>query len=350
MTNRLSEPTGASGQPAQSMDVTTAQSRRAAPVTYTDVRIKGEALTVPSVEIGGRTVVTTGKWLRVAAVRDEELVEGDTVADPESFIARLKESGLKADLFTFAQRVPDVTPKHGYHIEWENAAALPIASRAHWWTAQTEYSIRKGVNRAKKLGVTVTVADFNDQLVEAICRIYNETPVRQGKAFWHYRKDYQSIRQALATYLDRSLFIGAYHDGELIGFMKTTSVNGTATVTQILSAKRHFDKRPNNALIAKAVEMCESLRMSHLIYGSFVYYDSNSPLTEFKRRSGFENVPLPRYYVHLTVRGRIALKLRLHRGLAGNIPRPLFRQFLKIRSLWYARRSKPAKKNGEECR
>ena len=71
MTNRLSEPTGASGQPAQSMDVTTAQSRRAAPVTYTDVRIKGEALTVPSVEIGGRTVVTTGKWLRVAAVRDE---------------------------------------------------------------------------------------------------------------------------------------------------------------------------------------------------------------------------------------------------------------------------------------
>ena len=346
MTDRPSEATvEASGQAAQSMDVTRAQSRQAAPVVHTEVRIKGEALSVPSVEIGGRTVITTGKWLRVAAVRDEELVEGDTVADPESFISRVRESGLKADLFTFAQRLPDVTPKHGYHIEWENAAVLPITSCAHWWKAQAEYSIRKGVNRAKKLGVTVTVADFNDQLVEAICRIYNETPVRQGKAFWHYGKDYQSIRRALATYLDRSLFIGAYHDGELIGFMKTTSVNGTATMTQILSAKRHFDKRPNNALIAKAVEICESQRMSHLIYGSFVYYDPDSSLTEFKRRSGFEAVPLPRYYVPLTVKGKIALKLGLHRGVAVNVPRPLFRRFLKIRSLWYARRSKAAKEN-----
>ena len=184
------------------------------------------------------------------------------------------------------------------------------------------------------------MADFNDQLVGAICRIYNETPIRQGKAFWHYGKDYQSIRRALATYLDRSLFIVARHGGELIGFMKTTSVNGTATMTQILSAKRHFDKRPNNALIAKAVEICESQRMSHLIYGSFVYYDPDSSLTEFKRRSGFEPVPLPRYYVPLTVKGRIALKLGLHRGVAANVPKPLFRQFLKIRSLWYARRSK----------
>jgi hypothetical protein len=102
----------------------------------------------------------------VAAVRDEELVEGDTAGDAEAFILRLRESGLKADLFTFAQRLPDVKPKHGYHFEWENATAIPITSCAHWWMAQTEYSVRKGVNRAKKLGVTVTVADFNDQLVE----------------------------------------------------------------------------------------------------------------------------------------------------------------------------------------
>lgn len=331
MTDRPSETTTqASGQPERSMDVTAPQSHETSPVVNTEIRIKGEVLSVPSVEIHGRTLITTGKWLRVAAVRDEDLVEGDNIADAESFISRLRESGLKADLFTFAQRLPDVTPKHSYHIEWEDAAALPIKSCAHWWQVQTEYSIRKGVNRAKKLGVTVTVADFNDQLVEAICHIYNETPVRQGKAFWHYGKDCQAIRRALATYLDRSLFIGAYHDGELIGFMKTTFVNGTATMTQILSAKRHLDKRPNNALIAKAVEICDSQRMSHLIYGSFVYYDPDSTLTEFKRRSGFEGVPLPRYYVPLTVKGRIALKLGLQRGVAGNVPRVLFRQFLKL--------------------
>ena len=70
-----------------------------------------------------------------SAVSDEELVEGDTVADSESLISSLRERGLKAALFTFAQRQLHVTPESGYHIEWENAAALPITSSVHWWKA-----------------------------------------------------------------------------------------------------------------------------------------------------------------------------------------------------------------------
>lgn len=312
-------------------------------IRLTEIRVKGEALSVPSVQIDGRTVITTGKWLKIAAVRDEDLIEGDTVADPASFISRLKESGLNADIFTLAQRLPDAAPKHTYPLEWENVAALPITTFSHWWKDCTEYSIRKGVNRAKRLGVVAKLAEFNDELVKAICSIYNETPVRQGKAFWHYGKDFQSIKRALATYLERSIFIGAYFQDELIGFMKITSVNSTATITQILSAQKHFDKRPNNAMIAKAVEFCEAGRKSPFIYGSFVYYDPNSTLTEFKRRNGFESVPLPRYYIPLTLKGRIALKLGLHRGVAGNVPRPIFKLFLKIRSFWYARKLKAIK-------
>ena len=45
--------------------------------------MKGKAVSVPSVQIDGRTVITTGKWLKIAAVQDEELVEGETVADPD---------------------------------------------------------------------------------------------------------------------------------------------------------------------------------------------------------------------------------------------------------------------------
>jgi hypothetical protein len=300
--------------------------------------VKGKAVSVPSAQIDGRTVIATGRRLKIAAVRDEDLMECETVRDPARFVSQLKDTGLNADLFTFAQRMPDAAPKHSYHIEWENAAALPITTFSDWWKERTEYSIRKGVNRAKKAGVVVKVAEFNDELLRGILAIYNETPVRQGKAFWHYGKDLQTIRGELAAYLDRSFFIGAYHEGELIGFIKITSVNGTATITQILSAKKHFEKRPNNALIAKAVEICESRRLSPLIYGSFVYYDPDSSLTAFKRRNGFEPVALPRYYIPLTLKGRVALKLGLQRGLAGNIPTPLFRAFLKIRKSWYAHR------------
>ncbi len=309
-------------------------------IANTEIRVKGKALLVPSVQIDGRTVITTGKWLKVAAVRHEDLVEGDTVADPDSFVSQLKKSGLKADLFTFAQRLPDSIPRYSYHREWENAAAIPITNFSHWWKECTEYSIRKAVNRAKKLGVVARVAEFNDEFVEATCPIYNEIPVRQGKAFWHYGKDFQTIKHELATYLERSIFIGAYYQDELIGFMKITWVGTTGTITQILSAKRHFDKRPNNALIAKAVEICEVEGKSHFIYGSFVYYDPNSSLTEFKQRNGFEPVLLPRYYIPLTFKGRIALKLGLHRGIAANTPTPILRQFLKLRRVWSARKLK----------
>ena len=313
-------------------------------IAPTEIRVKGKTVFLPSVQIDGRTVIASGKWIRIAAVFDEELIEGNTVADPESFVCDLKKSGLKADLFTFAQRLPEKTPRYGYHREYDNAAAIPITTFAHWWKESTEYSIRKGVNRAKKLGVVTRVAEFTDEFVEATCPIYNEIPVRQGKAFWHYGKDFHAIKRELGTYLERSTYIGAYHLDELIGFMKIVWVGTTGTIMQILSAKKHFDKRPNNSLIAKAIEICESKGKSHFIYGSFVYYDPNSSLTEFKRRNGFEAVPLPRYYIPLTIKGKLALKLGLHRGIAANTPTPILRQFLKLRRMWSARRLKAAER------
>ncbi len=310
----------------------------------TDIRIKGKTLFVPSVQVEGRTVITNGKWLKVAAVRHEDLVEGDTVTDPDRFLAQLKKSGLKADIFTFAQRAPDGIPRYRYHKEWENVASISITTFEHWWKECTEYSIRKAVNKANKLGVVSRVVAFSDEFVEATRPIYNEIPVRQGKAFWHYGKDFQTIKHELGDYLDRSIFIGAYHQNELIGFIKMAWVGTTATITQILSMKKHFDKRPNNALIAKAIEICVSEGKSHFLYGSFVYHDPNSTLTEFKQRNGFEALPVPRYYIPLTAKGTAALKMGLHRGIAANTPTPILRQFLKLRRLWTARRLKSDEK------
>ena len=307
---------------------------------------KGRHLVVPAVEIEKRTVIATGKWLKVATLRDEELIaKASLFEDPNRFVSLLKDSELGADLFTFGQRVPDCTPKYDYTTEWENAAAIPITDFLHWWKERAEYSIRKAVNRANKSGVSVTVAEFNDKLIEAICRIYDETPVRQGKLFWHYKKDFNLVKRELATYLDRSIFIGSVYDDELIGFMKITWVGTTGTITQILSMKRHFDKRPNNAMIAKAVEVCAAKGKSHFIYGSYVYYDPNSSLTEFKRRNGFEAIPLPRYYIPLTLKGRVALKLGLHRGLTANMPKSMIKAFLKARKVWIERRVR----NGENA-
>jgi hypothetical protein len=302
-------------------------------VDLSEIRIAGKTLQVPSVEICGRTVVTRGKRIKTAQIKDEQVVEGVSVEDPESFIARIKQSGLNADIFTFTQRSPEGAPKHDYHFEWDNWAAIATTSFKNWWENRLPQESRKNVRRAAKRGVTVRIVPFDDDLVEGVHRIYNETPVRQGKRFWHFGKDSETVRRELATYLDRTTFIGAYCNQELIGFLKMVRVNRVATVFHILSLNTHHDKRPMNALIAKAVEFCEQEGMTHFIYGQFVYGNKHqSSLLEFKRRNGFEQIKYPRYYVPLTVKGQVFVRLKLYKGPGGLLPEPVLQRVLSCRA------------------
>ncbi len=302
-------------------------------VEQTEIRISGKTLYVPSTEICGRTVVVTGKWIKTAQIKDEELVQGVPVEDPESFITKLKESELKADVFTFTQRPPEIIPKYDYRFEWDNWAAVPTTCFKDWWENRLPQESRKNVRRAAKRGVVVRVVPFDDDLVKGIHKIYNETPIRQGKRFWHFGKDLDTLRRELATYLDRSEFIGAYWNKELIGFLKMVYVGRVATLFHIISMNEHYDKRPMNALIAKAVEFCEQKGTSHFIYGQFVYGNKHqSSLLEFKRRNGFEQINFPRYYVPLTVKGRLLVRLKLYKGLGGLVPEPILQTVLSSRA------------------
>jgi len=302
-----------------------------------EIRIAGKTLYVPSTDICGRTVVVTGKWIRTAQIKDEDVVEGVTVEDPDLFIIKLKESKLKADVFTFAQRPPEVTPKFNYHSEWDNWAAIPTTSFKDWWENLPQES-RKNVRRAAKRGVVVKVTPFDYDLVKGVHRIYNRILVRDGRPFWHFGKDVETVRRGLATYPDRSEFIGAYWGEELIGFVKMVYVDDVAMLFHLISMDEHYDKRPANALIAKAAEVCEQKGISHLIYTKFIYGNKRrSSLVEFKRRNGFQQVNFPRYHIPLTLRGKLFIWLRLYRGFSGLIPEPILQPLLSLRAWYYKR-------------
>jgi hypothetical protein len=302
--------------------------------------VKGKPVSVPSAQIDSRTVIVTGRRLKIAAVRDEDMVEGETVRDPARFVSQLKGTGLNADIFTFAQKLPHTAPKYAYHLEWENFAVIPITTFSDWWEKRVEPSVRRAVRKAAKCGVTVKRAEFDDALVEGIVNINNETPIRQGKPFWHFQKSFNAVKDENSTYAERNTFLGAYYEGELIGFVRLTQVDAVAGIIQLLTKMKHFEKRPANALVAKAVEISEQTGVRYLMYRNYIYNDPKSSLTEFKRRNGFEQVLLPRYYIPLTLKGRIALILGLQRGLVQRIPKPLLSRLLRIRSLWYARKLK----------
>ena len=65
-------------------------------------------------------------------------------------------------------------------FEWDNAAVIPITTYSEWLEKRIESSVRRAVKKAVKSGVTVRIAEFNDDLVRGIVNINNETPIRQG--------------------------------------------------------------------------------------------------------------------------------------------------------------------------
>lgn len=320
-------------------------------MSYTEIRVKGKPVSVPSAQVDGRTVITTGKWLKMATVHDEDLVEGETVGDPGLFIRSLKKTELKADIFTFSQKPDDPSPKYSYHVEWDNIAVIPISKFTDWWENHVESSVRRAVRKATKAGLVVKVAPLDDDFVTGIVNINNETPIRQGRRFWHFQKSHSEVKLENSTYAERNVFLGAYYENELIGFVRMTYAGKVANIVQLLSMMKHYDKRPANALIAKAVEVCEQDGISHLMYYNYIYNDPKSSLTEFKRRNGFQQVLLPRYYIPLTLKGRIALGGGLHKALAKHLPTPLVTWLLKMRNRWYEHRVKADKPVvlGKQC-
>lgn len=290
-----------------------------------------------STVIDGLPVRVSKKWIKVAAIYDEDWLPGQVVNNPESFISQLRKSRLEADIFTFAQKIPDTKPKYRYPMEWDNVAAIPITTYADWWK-QVSTDMRKDVKRAEKRGIVVKEVEFSDEIVRGVVEINNETPIRQGRPFVHYGKSFEVVNKEYSTYLDTCEFLAAYYEGELVGIIKMVYVGDLACIMEILSKTAHHDKRPVNALISKAVEVCEKKGKSYLTYGPFFYGNKKkSSFVDFKRRNGFLRIIFPRYYIPLTLKGKIAIKLKLQRGWIGILPGFLISFLVDLRSKMYRR-------------
>lgn len=302
-----------------------------------EISVKGQWVRVPALKADGRHLVATGKWIRTASIHDEGWLERPC-ADPQPYVAALQSlsSHLKADIFTFAQRLPDLTPRHPFPMEWDNVAAIRLDDPDKWWDGLPQ-AARKNVRRAQKRGLTTSVTTLNDDLIRDIVSINDESPMRQGKPFYHYGKDFESVKRDYSSFSDRVEFVCARFDGELIGFIQLVYMGNVAAVLEIMVKTAHYDKRPANALIEKAVRHCAEKGMSHLTYGKYVYGNkgADNPLTEFKARNGFEEFRVPRYYVPLTAAGRLCIALRLHRGLLEILPERVISSLLAIRKAWY---------------
>jgi hypothetical protein len=324
-----------------------------------EISVRGQMVRVPVLPFDGRNIICRGRWIKVASIHDEAFLDGEVVPNPEELIVKLKQWRAKPDIFQFSQKITSPNPKFNYPMEWDNFAVIPITTYEDW-LLQAKKDVKENLRRAKREGVVIKACEYNDEFVWGIKRLYDETPIRQGMRFWHYNKDFESVKRENGTYRERAEYIGAYYENDLIGFIKMVYVGNIAKTNQVITKDRYFHKRPANALIAKAVEVCAQRGIKYFNYGFYQYPGKKeSSLTDFKSRQGFRRFDFPRYFVPLTVNGRIYLAMGLHRGLKRLIPSRLLMLVLKARSIvhnnfhlhlnnWWCRDLKrPSKKTGE---
>ncbi len=292
---------------------------------------KGKPVKLDCVKIDGQVYTITKGPATVVSLEDEWY---EDVKNPEAVIAALSEAEFKPDIFTFWQRLPDLQPKFSYPLEWDSIAALPVTTGEEWLATKVSSRLRSQIRKAKKEGLELRETTYDDNFVRGLTEIFNESAVRQGRKFWHYGKDFETVKREFSRYIHREEMIGAYLGDEMIGCIMMGNAGKFGITGQIISKVAHRDKVTNNALIGKAVEVCQQKKLDWLVY----LFWSNDSLAEFKRRCGFEETKVPRYFVPLTARGKLMMKLGLHRGFTSALPGRIKTPLKKLRRMWHERK------------
>jgi len=275
--------------------------------------------------------VTINRKLALRIARDQTEYERNVVPTAE-LLTKLGERGI--DVFTFLERgwcckIQD--PQKSWVKADDNIALLTLNGYDEWLKSIGKKT-RNMIRKAEKSGIRTSAAEPNEKLAEGMWKIYNETPIRQERGFPHYGTSLQQVIRGMLPRPNCS-YLGAYLQEELAGFVQLLYGDDIAIISQILSLQKHLDKAVNNALVAKTVEVCAGKSVKWIMYGRMGNHPS---LDDFKRSNGFTRFQLTRYYIPMTRKGKVAMKLGLYKEVKDTLPQPIKHIFIPFYN-WLSR-------------
>jgi hypothetical protein len=272
-----------------------------------------------------------GRFLRTAKLRHEWC---DFLDDPMATVKKLRDLPM-ADLLTFVPELFEEKHDYPFHIEKIGVSVLAIKSYEQWWD-DLGFKARNKVRKAQKSGLDVRLIDLNPEFAKGVAQIYSESPVRQGRKFFHYGKTEAAVMEELSSFLDRTYFIASYDAGELVGFMKLFHGKNVLRTIHFISKLSHRQKPVMDGLIDKAVWLCDQKKVPYLQYGSW----TEGGIGVFREKHGFVRVETSRYFAPLTRRGELMLKLNLQRPLRDRLPKGWTEQLKRVRKVWTSLRGR----------
>ncbi len=261
-------------------------------------------------------VVRKKAFVKIASYHDVMEYARDIVPT-EDFLMKLAERGI--DVFAFIERNCCFSLTAGLGLNWvktkEDIGLLRLGTYKEWWESIGKKT-RNMVRKAEKNGIVTREVEASETFAKGIWEIYNETPIRQGRGFSRYGQSLKSVSHEV-IHAENSTFVGAFLQDELVGFIQLVHGEKIAIISQILSLQRHWDKAVNNAMLAKAIEGCAEEQIPWIMYGRMGNHPS---LDVFKESNNFQKYAFTRYYVPLTRKGRMVVRLGLQRDLKDALP------------------------------
>ena len=241
------------------------------------------------------------------------------VLPSEELNQKLRMTG--ADIFTFLERkwcfkIPN--PKENWRKAEDNVAIIQTPSSYQEWMKTIGKKTRNMIRKAEKSGIRTEIASRNEKLADGIWKTYNETPIRQERGFPHYGTPLEMVRKIV--FQPNCTYIAAYLQDEFAGFVQLVHGENITIISQILSLQKHRDKAVNNALIAKVIEFCAANNFKWIMYGRMGNHPS---LDNFKQNHGFTKYQLTRYFIPLTRKGKLAIRLGLQRDMKDSLPQAI---------------------------
>ncbi len=248
------------------------------------------------------------RWFYKVAQYFEPLEHSYDIYPKKELLTALSKKNV--DLFSYIDRsFLKKTYNNGGFYKCSETIGLLHTERFDSWLKLLPARERTAVRKTIRIGLTTHVVDVDDDFIESAHKIYNETPIRQGRKYSGFGITKEDVRQKFSN-LQTSRIIGAYLDGKLIGLIWVEFGDQVAAMMSFLSLTTYRNKNPNNALIAAAVKLCEEKGYRYLTYGNMGY---NPGLDFFKKNNGFRRVAVSRYFVPLTFKGQLAIKMNLCR-------------------------------------
>ena len=252
----------------------------------------------PTIETRSLGVVTVAKY----DTSSEFLIDVDPDNVPH----------VKADLFSFWNRDWIQPRTYDYPSVEDNVCLLSISAHREWFR-QIKRKTRNMIRKSQKSDCTVASLAFNRDSYERILQIFQETPTRQGRPFPnYYMTSWRHVAEKLMPWQATSQLIGLFLKDTLIGFTALVFVDGYILISHFLSYQQHYDKAPNNRLMSAIVQTAEAKGIHTIVYGKMA--SGNTGLNRFRRHHGFRRFRVPRYYVAMSGKGRVIMKIGINRS------------------------------------